>query len=394
LPQAFSLWQPASLQPASCSVGERPFVYPLEEINFSFNTGIQLLGGAYAEITCEGQTVASAVRMETANYESPKHPQGILVLYFDKQELPKGKHYTLVVASGSISMNNDATVTNSAIKRQFYVPGNLGDCHIGLEQGSVIATASQHSGLPDFCWNIESGPAASYPHFILCREERAVRYIPAHITWSRDLGRAHPVLEETLNFENGVNYSLVLPAGIAQARYRGDIVNDEVVFNFIGGHTGPIPPLSYKWCNLFTTNPDILGIVTFTYDIPVTVAENGVIQLWYADGSEMVKEAAVYVDTTVNCFVVAADFGGVELNPYKTYTLIIPEGTVIAGMGDPVFNPRHSIPVDSSTGIGNATLGVDRTPATIYDLNGYKIQIPAPGQIYLRRGKKSIGTGK
>ncbi len=78
----------------------------------------------------------------------------------------------------------------------------------------------------------------------------------------------------------GVRYSLVLPAGSAHARFRDDIVNEEVVLNFIGGYEETVPPLNYVWCSLFTDHSDVLDIVTFIYDRPVLVAEGAKLQLW------------------------------------------------------------------------------------------------------------------
>lgn len=69
-------------------------------------------------------------------------------------------------------------------------------------------------------------------------------------------------------------------------------------------------------------------------------------------------------------------------------------GVLPLAAGTPTYNPRHEIPVTGSTGIANSISHESTSPTINYDLNGNKIQTPAPGQIYLQSGKKFIGAGK
>lgn len=379
----------SSLLPESCTDGDRLFTRPLDEIGFYFDGGIKLLDDAKAVVMCNGETVATASRMEVSNYTSSKRTQGALAIFFDGQMLPKGKEYTLKVAAASIASETDGT-KNAEFTQSFSVPENLGPAHFHVEDGVTIAKTSRYGGgLYPCYWGIET-EAAGEPSFILCREGVAVREFPAYVTWDWDLGQAYPEIEEEMCFEKGVHYSLVLPAGSAHAMYRDDIVNEEVVLNFIGGYEETVPPLNYVWCNLFTDHSDVLNIVTFTYDRPVRVAEDAKLQLWETVNNTLVKEADAYLDTQVNCWAVSADFGGFQMQPETGYTFVIPEGAVIAENGNPVVNPRHAITLNGSSGIENISIEDKDCDAPIYDLFGRKVYVPQPGTIYIQSGKKIL----
>ena len=104
-----------TLQPEQCDVGTRPFVYPLESIGMNFDGGIILLNGAKAEVKCDGVAVAVATELKTSNYVGQNRTQGTLEICFEKQNLPIGKDYVLVVAPGSISKETDSSVVNDVI---------------------------------------------------------------------------------------------------------------------------------------------------------------------------------------------------------------------------------------------------------------------------------------
>lgn len=333
--------------------------------------------------------MATAARMEVTNYTSSKSTQGALAIFFDGQLLPKGKDYTISVAPGSIALEADGTA-NAGFSQSFSIPENLGPAHFDVEDGVTIAKTSRYGGGLYTCyWGIET-EAVGEPSFILYREGVAVRELPAHVTWDWDLGQAYPNIEEEMCFEKGVHYSLVLPAGSAHAMYRDDIVNEEVVLNFIGGYEETVPTLNYVWCSLFTDHSDVLNVVTFTYDRPVRVAEGAKLQLWETNNNTLVKEADAYLDIQANCWLVSADFGGFQMQPETGYTFVIPEGAVIAENGDPVVNPRNAIALNGSSGIENIPVENKDCDGPIYDLSGRKVSVLQPGTIYIQSGKKIL----
>ena len=369
--------------PESCTLGDRPFTRPLDEIGFFFDGGIKLLEGATATVTCDGEVVATATRMEVSNYVSTR-TQGALAIFFDGQLLPKGKTYTVSVAPGSIACEAGGE-PNARFTRDFTVPANLGPGYFDCEDGTVIAQTSRSGGLPWCYWGIET-EAAGEPYFILYRENTPVREFPASIGWDWDLGQAYPMTDEELHFENGVRYSLVLPEGSAHAMYREDIVNEELVFNFMGGYEEPLAPLNYVWCSLFTDHSDVLGIVSFTYDRPVRLSEGAALQLWECDGNTLVKEVTAYLDPQSEGRTVSADFGGFQMAPGVCYTFVIPEGSVIAADGDPVVNLRNAFALDGTSGLG--TINVETAGSPVYDLSGRETTTLLPGNIYISNGRK------
>lgn len=382
----------ASLQPESCTVGNRPFTSPLSEVAFYFDGGIQLLNGASAKILYDGEPVATASKIEASNH-TYKRTQGTLTISFDGQLLPIGKSYQLVVAPSSIAAENDAAVTNTEIVQSFDVPANLGEARVDAKDGSIISTASEsiYENLPACYWGIETEPAGT-PSYILYREGVAVREIPARVTWDWDLGQSYPDVQEKMNFEQGVHYTLTLPAGSVHAMYRDDIVNEEVSFNFIGGYTEPIEPLTYVWCSLYADHSNVLNEVTFQYNRPVKLGDNPVVQLWCND-TELLKEVPAEIETAANCWLLKADFGGFEITGEKGYSLVIPEGTVIAENGDPVVNPRNTMAVNGSSGI-ESVQAESSEDSILYDLSGRKVITAEPGKIYIQNGRKVIKTNK
>ena len=378
-----------ALVPESCNVGNRPFTSPLSSVYFNFSGGICLVEGASATVECDGVTVATASDIEVSNHRGEERTQGTLLLTFDGQLLPKGESYTVCVASGSIAREDNMDIQNSRIEQKFDIPENLGKVRFDIEDDSVIASVSDsgYHGFPTFYWGIETEPIGK-PYFILYREGVTVREITAHITWEWDLGQAYAEVRETMNFEQNVHFTLTLPAGSVHAMHREDIVNEEASFRFIGGYTDPLPSLNYSQCYLFTDHSNVLNEVTFIYLTPIQLSENAVIQLWYADRSELIMEVPAYINTNINCFAVSADFEGYELSSEKGYTLVIPEETIIADYGDPIVNHRCYIPVSDASGINSVF--VNDSSFSTYDLKGYKVTAPVPGKIYVRNGKTFI----
>ena len=81
---------------------------------------------------CDGEIVATSERMEVSNYTSSERTQGCLAILFDGQNLPKGKEYTLSVASASIASETDGA-ENAEFSHTFSVPENLGPAHLDVE---------------------------------------------------------------------------------------------------------------------------------------------------------------------------------------------------------------------------------------------------------------------
>lgn len=382
----------ASPIPESCTVGDRPFTRPLDEVGFNFDGGIKLLDGASAAVVCDGETVAVATRMEVNNYESSKRTLGSLTIFFDNQLLPKGKEYKLTVAAASIASETDDAV-NEEFSSTFAVPENLGKARFDVEDGIAIDKVSRYEGGFYPCyWDIETEPVGE-PSFILCREGVPVRELPANITWNRDLGQAIPQILKKMCFEKGVHFSLVLPAGSAHALYRDDIVNEEVVFNFVGGYDKQLPPLEIVWSSLFSQSSGILDVLSIRYTQPGFLVEGAKMLLYEGENETLLKEADLYVDPEGNGRRALADFGGFQMEEGKTYTFVIPEGVIISTESHPVANRYFGVFVTWENGDVDSVLE-ENGDAPMYDLSGRRVTSPRPGSIYIQQGKKVLVTGK
>lgn len=120
----------ATLKPLYTHPGDsRHFVAPLEEVGFIFDRCIKLYDEASVIVKCDGKTVASATGYEVDNYDGELGKQGCLIARFDKQNLPKGKTYTISLAKGSVGWverYNDIQIVNRDYTCDIHVPENLG----------------------------------------------------------------------------------------------------------------------------------------------------------------------------------------------------------------------------------------------------------------------------
>ncbi|MDE5786364.1 MAG: leucine-rich repeat domain-containing protein, partial [Duncaniella sp.] len=112
--------------------------------------------------------------------------------------------------------------------------------------------------------------------------------------------------------------------------------------------------LHYESFKAVTNESDnALTAVNFTFHDAVKVVDGGVVQLWDNDMLSLVKEVPAYVNTLVNCFMVSADFGNVELVADKHYSIVMPEGTVVDEIGQAVSNSRFLVALDVNSGIAD-----------------------------------------
>lgn len=213
--------------------------------------------------------------------------------------------------------------------------------------------------------------------------------IPAHVSWDWDLGEVRPQFPEKTNFDFGVRYSLVFPAGSVSALYRDDIVNEEYALNFIGYYTEPDAPFSYIWCSLYTDHSDVLNEVTFTYSSAVGLADGAVIELYEGDCETLVKSAPAYLNSDVNCRLVCCDFGGFEMTSEKGYTIVIPNDAVYLEEFPDIKAQGGQVKVSGSAGIGDI-ISAEKDRMPIYDLMGRVVKNPIPGSLYIKNGKKLI----
>lgn len=384
-----------SMRPQSTSpAADRMFVAPLEEVGFIFDRSLKLYDAASVVITCDGVTVATPTGYEVSNYEGERAKQGALIAKFDKQNLPKGKTYTVSLAKGSVGWTecyNDIQCVNMDYSYQITVPETLGEGRTELKPNSPVNNSEALSSQGIY-YGYEIAPVGT-PHFLFYRDGVFVGEIPARVSWDWDLGEVTPDFPEKVNFDFGVRYALVLPAGSVSALYRDDIVNEEFTLDFIGYHQDEDAPLTYTWCSLFNDHSDVLNEVTFTYDSPVGVTEGAVIELYEGDCETLVKTAPAYLKTDVNCWQVCCDFGGFKMTLEKGYTLVIPKGAVYLQQFPDIKAVEGKVKIPGTAGISTIT-AVPDTSTSVYDLMGRPVANPVPGTLYIQNGRKFIFPGR
>lgn len=232
----------SGLIPEQCTIGDRPVCYPIVDIGFTFDGSISITENSTATVFSDGHPVATGV-LSCSNYVGKERIQGTAVITFESPLLlPKGKTYHLVVLEGVIYREGKPDITNEKLEVEFSVPSTLGQATPTVEEGSVIERKDRIG----FFFGFETAPVDG-AKAILLREGVPVREYDCDVSWDWNLGYAGIDFGENINFENGVRYSIQLPAGSTSALYRTDIVNEEAIVNFIGGYNEScIPSFGYR----------------------------------------------------------------------------------------------------------------------------------------------------
>lgn len=335
----------SGLEPEYCTIGDRPAFWPIPGIMFSFRGNVDVKDNSVATIYCGDKVVATG-DISSQNYEGIT-TQGFAVISFDEPLLlPKGFAYDLVVPEDVIYLKATPSVTNDILRVTFEVPATLGTATPTIENGSVVASARSLG----FYFGTET-EAVGESKMVLYREGVPIRAYDCHVSWDWDLGSAMASFGGNINFEAGVRYSLRLPAGSVSALYRPDIVNEEAELHFIGGYTEPVKQIKYVWCSLLHDHPtDFLGEVLFYYNQEVVLSCNPVVKL-VVDDTHVVKEVVPTLTAREGQWILAADFENEPLEAMRGYSVIIPEGTLVAPKGDVLVNACNVMPVTGSNGI-------------------------------------------
>lgn len=336
------------LVPSGCSIGDKPVYAPISTIGIFFDEGVRVLTVGEVCIRKDGVTVARGT-LETSDYTDGESVRKTVSISFgDALILPKGGNYTLVVPEGCICAEENESRTNRELLVDFAVPAYISAATPSVSQDAVVSEESRIG----FYFDTEIA-AVDGAALTLLREGIPVGTYPCQASWDWDLGYAGVDFGERMKFEDGVRYSLMLPEGSVCSLHRPDILNREETLSFTGGCRESAATLDYVWCSLFDSHPDgTLGEVTFHYTQPVVLAENAVIQLCETATDNTVKEVVPKLEETSGKWLLTADFGKFPLLPAVGYSIVIPEGTLMAQEGGKVLTNRRSmIPVADSSGI-------------------------------------------
>lgn len=368
---------------------DTPFIKPLEDVCIHFDHPIKLMPTPQkVEVVCDGQTVAESISADVVNDKASTSWEGTLVVHFGKQYLPKGKTYRMIIHKGTVGwteLYDDVQVVNMEAYMSFFVPETLGEPDI--HASSQISDSKTWTTI---LYPYETA-ALEDARFQLYREGEKIGEYPLDITnYVTPRSYIRPAYDEFIPFEQDVRYSLVLPAGSLSSIYRDDITNEEVTIDFIGCYVDPSLPFSYVWCSRYTDHSNILGEVTFTYDRPIVVTDEAKVQLWEGDCVNLVKEVTPWLDTSVNCWVLVADFGGIPLTSDMGYTIVIPNGALVAGDETGVKSERSQLSIAGSSGVETPAVDSLQSEYPIYDVFGRRVLHLNPGSIYIQNGKKFV----
>lgn len=337
----------SGLLPEQCTIKNRQVCYPIVDIGFTFDGAIAITENSFATVFSDGQPIETGL-LSCSNNIGEKRTQGTAVITFESPLLlPKGKTYQLVVPEGVIFREGKPEISNDKLEVEFTVPSTIGPATPSIEAESVIEKADRIG----FYFSVETASVKG-GKAILLREGIPVREYDCDVSWDWNLGYAGIDFGTKINFENGVRYSIQLPAGSISALYRPDIVNEDAVVSFIGGYTEPVKPVQYIWCSLYDHHPtDVLGEVKFYYDRPITLSANPIVQLNIESENLVIKEVVPTIYEENGAWVLIADFDNTPLIPEKGYTIIIPEGTLVTKDGDVIVNQRNVMGIGNSSGI-------------------------------------------
>ncbi len=369
---------------------DKPFIKPLHQIQVGFDTPLKIMDDTMkVTVTSEGETYAESAFLEIRN-NTDNYVRGLLVVNFDKLDLPKGKQYTVNLPEGIVGRwqedeEPDATqLVNVAYRWQISVP-----CALSAPEYQEPVTLSTSDECPAFFYHFETNQLSGKT-FTLYREGEKIADFAADIeNYDWGLSMIKPHFPEKMYFDKDVQYRLVLNQGTISSVYRPDIANPEVTVDFRGYYTDPLTPFSYTWCSLYTDHSTVLGEVTFTYDRSIKLGENPKIQLYEIDGEEtLVKEVTPWINTDVNCWLLVADFGGIDMSR-RSFCIVIPDGTVLSADEMDIPCARSELKVGGSSSIDSIT-PANRNDAPVFDLNGNRVATPEPGKIYISNGRKFI----
>ncbi len=311
------------------------FMSPVNDVCFEFNSHIVATGNIQAYLLDGNDILAQTSDYRIDNLTIGDKDCGDLYMNFGKFCAPVGGEYTIRLIAGAVSPEADTSMLNEEVSFNFTVPADFGEAEDfftsvnGISIQKYVATSqSLHAELAGV-WN-KDGKMLGTPEWELYREGELIGKYPSQFSWDWDQTEMKPEFGECVYFEDGVNYSLVLPAGSVCAPLREDILSKEFRIDFIGAYSETTEFPKYTYCNAWMYDWDKIGEVVFTYDVPfdLETVKDMKVQLTVEDENGTTVYEEVPELSKGYAWFLSADFGGVDIEEGKTYTLSVPEGTV------------------------------------------------------------------
>ena len=225
-----------TLNPAFCSLGDTIYA-PLDTVLFVFDQEVVDALNPYGASPCVYIKTSSVTKdgVETNAGDAikywNKYEKGYVLVKYDfysSSILPKGD-YQLHLIKNVIFAKNEEYVSNDDFYLNFTIPDNLGYGRTTFS-GDTISAAIYDKFKFKFPTDIKTTGIDSY--LILSQKGKE----PVEIPFKVYEHYLYADLDNKMYFDDGVKYTLTLPAGSVSAKYRDDIVNLETSVNFVGGH--------------------------------------------------------------------------------------------------------------------------------------------------------------
>ena len=277
-----------TLVPAFCSLGDTIYA-PLDTVLFAFDQEVILP----AEDTEEIKTyiIKDEIGIENGHIicRKNKHGKGyVFVKYGHKSSLtlPAG-NYQIYMNKSTIGAKRDEYLLTDDIYLNFNVPEDLGYGKATFSGDTIVST---HYGSFKINFPTDIKATGTDNYMILSQEWKEPVKIPFEI-YDNYL---YSTLYEKMYFDDGVKYTLTLPAGSVSAKYRDDIVNLETNVEFIGGNKSD-SKLVPTACSLTDPLCETISSITFSFaeDVTCTMAEFTHAYI-YCDGEEVASANASY----------------------------------------------------------------------------------------------------
>ena len=273
----------------------------------------------------------------------------------NNRDLLPGNTYELVLPAGSLRKINDHSALNEEAIFTFKVADA---CIFGtarLNQLSLVIIDSEEDkpesitnasyisfGTGVFLDSIDGGKITLY------RENLPIATFPVtHIYHDIYDTTADYIFPQKMNFEQDVRYSFTMPKGVYCEGHRkiNKIYNAEANVYLKGNCGRTFNKIAYSWCSASDKHIDKLGEVNLRYNTSIALASNARLQLCEPNGVVLKEATASLNRQTDGSYMLAADFGGVDISK-NDYVLCIPEATVVGTGSDITINERNLIPLN------------------------------------------------
>ncbi len=306
--------------------------WPIRRIVCVFDTAVGIKEGATLRITHGSDTVLTSPLVVSEHPECMFKKGMVYAVYGDEKGLilPKGKDYRVVIDPGLIYSLEEENKTNPMLTLDISIPSHLPFFGGTSPKNDKPLKRAWSIGVTFSAETAEIGEPEAY----ISRNGVPVRHYPLSVGWDWGIGNANVMFSEKLRFEEGVQYSLTIPAGCVSAAYRPDITNEEITVKFIGGWKEEIPaPVPYHW----EMGPDEFMTARFYFNKEVTLLPVGSVKI-KGNRSGIVREGTLALEKEGDGSILTASFGGVWPEEAEDYTAVMDEATVVFSSGDIMVN--------------------------------------------------------